>query len=93
MSWREQLKSETCFLKKVEENFQQKHLNYITRRRQQRASETEEERKEKRKEPREKSTTTSAKEKVAGRRRRGPRFGCSEANQELQNAMKNEQLD
>ena len=32
---------------------------------------------------REKSAKTSAKEKVAERRRRGPRFGCSEANQKI----------
>ena len=30
---------------------------------------------------REKSAMTSAKEKIAGRRRRGPRFGCSGVNQ------------
>ena len=36
---------------------------------------------EKRKGPGKKISRTSAKQKVAGRRRRGPRFGCSEANQ------------
>ena len=51
MRWHEQLKSKTCFLKKVicsnmEDQFQQKRLKYNTRRKQQRALETEEERKE-----------------------------------------------
>ena len=41
----------------------------------------EEEILKKRKGPKEKSATTSAKEKVVGRRQRGPRFVCSEANQ------------
>ena len=52
MCWHKQLKSATCFSKEsrlasnMEEQFQQKRLNYNTRRRQQRASENEEKRKE-----------------------------------------------
>ena len=65
----------------MEEQFQQKRLNYNTRRRQQRSSETEEERKERLKKKNEKDHTTSAKEKVVRIRWKGPRFGCSEANQ------------
>ena len=65
----------------MEEQFQQKRLNYNTRQRQQRSSETEEERKERLKKKNEKDHTTSAKEKVVRIRWRGPRFGCSEANQ------------
>ena len=51
MRWREQLKNETCILKKVfcfkyGRIFSKMRLNYNTRRRQQRASETEDDKKE-----------------------------------------------
>ena len=73
MRWREQLKSETCFLKKVihfeyGRIFRKMQLNYNTRQRQQRTSDKKGKiEKEKRKKPREKSTTTPAKENVTGR--------------------------
>ena len=77
-------KSETYFLKKVicfiymEEQFQQKQLNYNTRRKQKRASETERETKITKREERNDFYK---------------RFGCSEVNRNsAQNLMKEEQL-
>ena len=91
MCCREQLKSETCFLKNVvcfkygrtvlakaiNLQYQMKTAESFRNRRRKKGKIE----KEKQKGPREKSATTSAKQNVTGQRRRGPRFGCFEVNQ------------